>query len=175
MNLLLNGLITGIVFGIFMQKAKVLRYNKQIAALRYKDMTIFKFMLSAIITAMIGFYILNDMEMIKLSIKGTLLGANIVGGLIFGIGWGILGYCPGTAAGALGEGRFDALSGIIGFFTGGIIYAEIYPFIQNNFLKIGNYGKITLADLTGVNHWIVIVIVCGLFICAMRHFEKKGL
>ena len=175
MNMLLNGLITGIVFGIFMQKAKVIRYDKQIAALRYKDMTIFKYMLSAILTAMVGFYLLKDMGLIQLSIKGTALGANIIGGLIFGIGWGMLGYCPGTAGGALGEGRFDAITGIAGFFAGGIIYAELYPFLQKNILKIGNYGKITISDITGLNHWIVIVLVGLLFIHIMRYFEKKGL
>jgi uncharacterized membrane protein YedE/YeeE len=47
----------------------------------------------------------------KLSLKPTVLGANIIGGLIFGLGWGMLGYCRGTAVGATGEGRFDAFWG----------------------------------------------------------------
>jgi len=175
MNILLNGLITGIIFGIFLQKAKVLRYEKQIGALRYKDMTIFKYMLSAIIVSMVGFYILKDINMLKLSIKGTLIGANIVGGLIFGLGWGILGYCPGTAGGALGEGRFDALSGIAGFLAGGIIYSEIYPMLKDGFLKIGDLGKVTLADITGLNHWIIIIVLIIVFINVFRFFEKKGL
>lgn len=42
------GLITGILFGFLLQKGRVLRFDKQIGAMLLQDMTIFKFMLSAI-------------------------------------------------------------------------------------------------------------------------------
>ncbi|HPE37640.1 MAG TPA: YeeE/YedE thiosulfate transporter family protein, partial [Spirochaetales bacterium] len=111
---LIYGLVTGIVFGFLTQKARVLRYDKQLGALRLRDMTIVKFMLSNILVAMVGIYLLHDLGLVKLSVKATVLGPNIVGGLLFGLGWGLLGYCPGTSAGALGEGRLDALWGIAG-------------------------------------------------------------
>ena len=106
---LLQGIITGIIFGVLLQRAHVLRYDKQVGALRLMDMTILKFMLSAIVVASIGIYLLKDLGLIKLSVKSTSIGAQLLGGTLFGIGWGLLGYCPGTAAGALGEGRFDGL------------------------------------------------------------------
>lgn len=108
---LFYGVITGIIFGFLLQKAQVLRYDKQVGALRLLDMTILKFMLSAIVVASIGIYFFKDLGVIKLSIKSTSIGALVVGGLLFGIGWGLLGYCPGTAGGALGEGRIDGLWG----------------------------------------------------------------
>ena len=108
MNQLVYGLVTGLLFGFFLQRGQVLRYDKQIGALRLLDMTIIKFMLSAIFVGMVGIYILYDLELVKLSIKATILGATIFGGLLFGLGWGLLGYCPGTAVGAMGEGRWDA-------------------------------------------------------------------
>ena len=59
---LIYGLITGIIFGFFLQKAQVLRYDKQIGALRFLDMAIVKFMLSAILVAAIGIYFLKTWE-----------------------------------------------------------------------------------------------------------------
>ena len=66
---LMYGLVTGILFGFLLQKGRVLRYDKQIGALRLQDMTIVKFMLSAIVVGMIGTYLLVDLGMAKLSIK----------------------------------------------------------------------------------------------------------
>lgn len=114
---LFYGLITGILFGFLLQKGEVLRYDKQIGALRLQDMTIVKFMLSHIAVAMVGVYFLYDLGIVKLSIKSTILGGVVIGAIIFGIGWGLLGYCPGTSLGALGEGRIDALWGIGGMLS----------------------------------------------------------
>ncbi|ABA90092.1 YeeE/YedE family protein [Syntrophotalea carbinolica DSM 2380] len=175
MKILVTGLITGILFGFLLQKARVLRYDKQLGALRLQDMTIVKFMLSTIIVGMIGINLLHDLDMISLSIKGTVLGANIIGGLIFGIGWGLLGYCPGTSLGALGEGRWDALWGILGMLVGAGLYAEAYPGLKKSVLTWGNLGKITLADVTGINHWIIIIVLGIGSLALFRWFEKKGL
>jgi len=93
------------LFRFFLQRGKGLRYDKQIGALRFIDMTIVKFMLTAIFVATIG------------------------GGLLFGIGWGLIGYCLGTSIGAIGEGCWDGLWGVLGMLVGGALYAEAYPLI----------------------------------------------
>lgn len=175
MNLLISGLITGIAFGFLLQKGQVLRYDRQLGALRLRDMTIVKFMGSAILVGMIGIYLLHDLGLAKLSIKTTLLGGNIIGGLIFGAGWGLLGYCPGTSLGALGEGRWDAVWGIGGMLAGAAIYAEAYPVMKKTVLTWGDFGKITLPQILGVNHWLVIVCLCTGMILLFRFFEKKQL
>jgi hypothetical protein len=175
MNELLIGAITGILFGFFMQKAQVIRYDRQLAALRLQDMTIVKFMLSTILVAMVGIYLLFDLGLIKLSIKPLILGGNVLGGLIFGIGWGIVGYCPATAMGALGEGRYDSAFGLLGMILGAGLYAEAYPLMKKTVLTWGDFGKITLPAILGINHWIVIVILGALFIGLFSWFEKKGL
>jgi uncharacterized membrane protein YedE/YeeE len=144
MKMLIYGLITGILFGFLMQKARVIRYDKQLGALRLMDMTIVKFMLSTILVAMVGTYLLKDLGLVKLSIKATILGSTILGGLIFGVGWGLLGYCPTTSAGAFGEGRWDALWGIVGMLVGAALYAEAYPGLKKTVLTWGDLGKITL-------------------------------
>ncbi|OHE24288.1 MAG: YeeE/YedE family protein [Syntrophus sp. GWC2_56_31] len=175
MNELLTGAITGILFGFLMQKAQVIRYDRQLAALRLQDMTIVKFMLSTILVAMVGIYLLFDMGLIKLSVKPLILGGNVLGGLIFGIGWGIVGYCPATAMGALGEGRYDSAFGLLGMILGAGLYAEAYPLMKETVLTWGDFGKITLPVVLGINHWIVIVILVALFVGLFRWFEKKGL
>ncbi len=169
------GLVTGIIFGFLLQKARVIRYDKQIAALRLLDMTIVKFMFTSILVAMVGVYLLKDLGIVKLSLKPAVLGGNIVGGLIFGIGWGLLGYCPGTQLGALGEGRWDSIWGIIGMLVGAGIFAEMFPFLKNTVLKWGDLGKITIPQILGINHWIVIVAFVIIGILTFRWFEKKGL
>lgn len=172
---LIYGLVTGIVFGFLLQKARVIRYDKQLGALRLRDMTIVKFMLSHIIVAMIGIYVLHDMGMVKLSIKATSLGANALGGIVFGLGWGLLGYCPGTAAGALGEGRWDALWGMGGMLVGASLFAHTYPALQSTVYTWGNLGKITLPQVLGMNHWPVIIALVIIYGLLLWWIEKKGL
>ena len=169
------GLVTGIVFGVLLQRAHVIRYDRQLAALRLQDFTILKFMMSTILVAMIGTYYLYDQGLVKLSIKPTILGSLVVGGILFGIGWALLGYCPGTSAGALGEGRVDAFWGILGGFAGAAVYSEMYPFMKETLLTMGDYGKITIPQLLGVNHWYVIAAVSVLILLFFAWAEKKGL
>jgi hypothetical protein len=115
------------------------------------------------------------MGLVELSLKGTSLGAQVLGGSLFGIGWAILGYCPGTAGGALGEGRTDAAWGLLGMLCGGALHALAYPFLKANVIPIGNFGKITLPQVLGINHWIVIVVFAIVVIAFFRLFEKKSL
>jgi uncharacterized membrane protein YedE/YeeE len=175
MNDLLYGIITGIIFGFLLQKARVIRYDKQLAALRLLDMTIVKYMFTTVLVAMVGVYLLKDLGLVKLSIKPTVLGGNIIGGLIFGAGWGLLGYCPGTSLGALGEGRYDSIWGIVGMLAGAAVFAELFPLMKRTVLTWGNFGKITIPGILGINHWIVIVIVVVLAVLMFRFFEKRGL
>jgi uncharacterized membrane protein YedE/YeeE len=172
---LIYGLVTGALFGFFLQKARVIRYDKQLGALRLIDMTIVKFMLTSILVGMLGIYLLNGLGLVELNPKSTVLGGNIIGGLIFGLGWGLLGYCPGTSAGALGEGRWDAVWGILGMLAGAAIFAEIYPALKTSVLTWGDFGKITLPQILSVNPWIVIVLFLIAAVWLFRWFEKKGL
>lgn len=174
MNTLLNGLVIGAAFGFLLQRGRVIRFDRQIGALRLTDMTIVKFMFSSVLTAMVGVYLFKDLGMVKLLFKPAVLGENIIGGLIFGVGWAVVGYCPGTSLGALGEGRWDALWAIAGMLAGAALYAEAYPALKGAF-SWGELGAVTLPDVLGVNHWVVIagLVACGIVL--FRWFEKKGL
>jgi uncharacterized protein len=169
------GLITGVLFGFLLQKGRVTRYDKQLGALLLVDMTIVKFMFTTILVAMVGVYLLKDLGVAKLAVKPVILGGNIVGGLVFGAGWALFGYCPGTAVGALGEGRWDALWGLAGMLIGAAVFAEVYPALRSTVLKWGVYGKVTIPEVLGINHWIVIAVIVALGLLMFRWFEKRGL
>ncbi|MBN2713457.1 MAG: YeeE/YedE family protein [Planctomycetes bacterium] len=168
------GLGTGIIFGILLQQGRVARYEKQVGAMLFRDMTIFKFMLTAIMVGMVGLHLLAQYEVISLSIKGTVLGANIIGGILFGMGWAVMGYCPGTSLAALAEGRFHAIWAILGMLVGAAAYAETYPSLKENILTWGDYGKITLPGILEVSPWLVIAGFIVGFLGLFAIFEKKG-
>jgi len=73
-------LVTGFLFGFLLQKARVVRYDKQLGALRLQDMTIIKFMGSSILVGMVGVYLLHDLGMAELSIKDMITGPVVIGG-----------------------------------------------------------------------------------------------
>ena len=172
---LIMGLITGILFGIFLQQAEAIRFERQVGAMRLQDMTIVKFMLTTILVGSVGIYLLSDLGLLDFSPRNLSLGLQIVGGLLFGIGWAIIGYCPGTSIGALAEGRAHVIWPILGMLAGGIVFAFIYPFVQNVIRPIGEFGSVSLPELLGVNHWFVIAALAAGSIVLFRFFEKKGL
>ena len=89
---LLLGLLTGILFGFILQKAQVTKYQKIVAFFRLTDLTVLKVMFGAILAGMVGVYLLYDLGLVRLHIKPMILSANILGGLIFGVGMLLLGF-----------------------------------------------------------------------------------
>ncbi len=169
------GLLTGILFGFFLQKGEVLRFERQVGFMLLKDMTIIKFMLTAVLVGMVGIYACHGMGLISLSIKATNVAAIVVGGLLFGIGWAVAGFCPGTSVGALAEGRVHAVWAILGMLVGAAFYAEIYPAVEKTLLTWGNYGKITLPQVLGISPWPIVIVFILIGIGLLAWFEKKGL
>ena len=169
------GLVTGIGFGFLLQRGRVLRFGKQVGAMLFRDMTIFKFMLSAIIVGMFGILVLSDQGIITQSHKPMNVGAIMVGGALFGIGWAVMGFCPGTAVGAVGEGRWHAVFGIIGMLIGAAVYAQLYPFFKATVLSWADFGKISLPQALGVSPWVVAIGLTIISLIMFRLFEKKGL
>ena len=66
--------------------------------------------------------------------------------------------------------------GIFGILIGAGLYSEVYPSIQDNLLKLGDYGKLTIPTALGVDPWLVIVpfaiIVSGILL-AMDQIDKR--
>lgn len=166
------GLVFGIIFGSILTLSKVIRYEKQISAVLFKDMTIVKFMLSSIIVGAIGINILNASGLINLHLKPMMFGAILVGGFFFGFGWALTGYCPGTSVAALAEGRVHALFAIIGMIVGSSIFAHIYPNIKF-LINFGNIGKVTIYQYFNASPFVIILFLAILALGIFYLFEKN--
>lgn len=172
---LLFGLITGIIFGFLLQKGGVGRYDVIINQLLLKDFTVLKIMLAAVVTGMTGIYFLKGKGLVKLHPKPGSFGMSVAGGIIFGVGFAVLGYCPGTISTAIGQGNLDALAGgLLGIILGSGLFAQLYPKIQR-FLKLGWFGDITFPELFKVNPWVVAVPLSMIIIAVFFWLEAVGL
>jgi len=172
---LVLGLVMGICFGFLLQKGGVAKYDVIMGQLLLKDFTVVKIMLSAIVVGMVGIYLMKAIGMVELHPKPGSIGMTVVGGLIFGIGFALLGYCPGTISAAVGQGNLDALfGGLTGILIGSGIFAHFYPRLEK-FLKVGWFGEITIPEYLKVNHWVVIIPVCLLIIFLLYTIESIGL
>lgn len=124
---LLQGLIIGILFGFFLQKGGVTKYDVIVGQLRLIDFTVIKIIFTAIVVSMLGISYFYPKGMVPVKTKAGSLKNAIIGGLLFGVGFGLLGYCPGTIAGAIGNGYVDAITGgLLGIVLGTMIYAMPY-------------------------------------------------
>ena len=144
---LLLGVFFGILFGFLLQKGGVAKYHILLGVLLLEDFTVIKVMLTAIIVGCIGIFSLHAFGLVKLHIKPTRYAANIIGGLLFGVGFALIGYCPGTGAAALGQGNWDAIAGIGGLMAGSYLYAEASGALGKTVEKWGDRGKLMLPEL----------------------------
>ena len=169
---LIAGAIFGLVFGFLLQKGGVGKYNVLIGQLLLQDWTVVKVMLSAIIVGMIGIATLHHFEKVNLHLKPTRIGANVIGGLLFGAGFALVGYCPGTAAAALGQGSWDALFGMAGLVAGSWIFAELSGWTKRTVESWGDFGNVLLPDLLNVPRGVFVVCFAGALIAFLVVLEQ---
>jgi len=170
------GLLFGIVFGFLLHKGGATKYDVILGQLLLTDFTVVKIMVSAVVTGMLGIYAMKNQGWITLSIKSGSLGMNVVGGLIFGVGFAVLGYCPGTIAGAVGNGYLDALvGGLAGIIIGSGLFAALYPRLKAGILTKGDFGDLTLPRFFKVNDWVVVVPVAVVLVMMLVALEMAGL
>lgn len=159
------GLFFGLIFGFLLQQGGVAKYHILIGVLLLEDFTVLQVMLSAILVGGLGVLGLHAAGLVELHIKPTRYAANIIGGLLFGVGFGLLGYCPGTGAAALGQGNWDAIAGIVGLMAGSYLFAEISGWSSRTVEKWGDQGKLTLPQLAGISRrnfllaWVPLLVV----------------
>lgn len=155
---LIAGVIFGLAFGFLLQKGGVGKFNVLIGQLLLQDWTVAKIMLSAIVVGMVGIFALHHFAKVNLHIKPTRIGSNIIGGLLFGAGFALIGYCPGTAAAALGQGSWDALFGMAGLVAGSWIFAEFSAHLKRTVEKWGDLGKVLLPDLLHMSRGVFVAV-----------------
>ncbi len=169
------GLTFGIVFGFLLQKGGVAKYDILMGALLLDDFTVVKVMLSAILVGSIGIFTMYGLGLVKLHIKATRYAANIVGGLLFGVGFALLGYCPGTGAAAIGQGNWDAIVGVIGLLLGSLVFAEMSATLDKTLMKTGDRGKLMLHDIVGLQLTPFLVVFIAMLAACLVTLEMSAL
>ena len=158
-------LLFGIIFAVILRYAKLNKNDVIIGNAILKDLTVLKTLLTAMGVGAVILSIEIALGLAGFHIKPFLAGGIVLGGILFGIGMAILGYCPGTLAISLGEGSLDALAGILGGLLGGFTFTWLLPSIHT---VLGpSYGNISLKSLTQehpVLYFILVVILSAVFV-----------
>lgn len=170
--------IIGIGFGWFLERAGFGTARKLTAQFYFTDLTVFKVMFTAIVTAMLGIYFLSSfgiMDISQISITPTYILPQIIGGLILGVGFVVGGYCPGTSVVACATGKIDAVLYVAGVFLGTFIYGEAYPVIEG-FANSTDMGKVLMPEYFNIPYgflvFAVVIMALGGFAGA-EWVEKK--
>lgn len=170
--------VFGLFFGLSLERGGLGDPHKLTGVFYLRDFTVPKVMFTAIVVACIGLYLLSDLHLLDMErvfIIPTFFWPQLVGGALFGVGYIISGYCPGTAVVGLASGRLDALVTMFGVGAGSLLFAILFPYLEEFYLS-SDMGAATLPGLAGVNHWVVIVplvaLAGGMFF-AMEKYEKK--
>lgn len=148
---LVLGFFTGILFGFFLQKGQVAKFDVLVGQFLLKDWTVVKIMGTAVAVGTVGVNFLISQGLAELHIQEAVLGRVIPGAILFGIGMAVFGLCPGTSVAACGQGSGDAFAGVAGMFAGALIYVIAYPIWRPFFQASVSWGKVTLAELAGVH------------------------
>lgn len=175
---LLLAVVLGIFFGLFLERGGLGNPHKLVGVFYLRDFTVPKVMFTAILVAASGLYLLSDLKLLDMSrvwIVPTFFWPQLVGGALFGIGFVLSGYCPGTAVAGLASGRLDAFITMIGIGAGSLLFAIFYPFIEDFYFSSAMQG-ITLPVLLGINHWFILgfvyILAAGMFYL-MERYERK--
>ena len=151
---LFAAVLFGAVFGVLLHRGGVACHAVIVNQFRFRDFTVLKIMLTAIIVGGLGVLALNSAGLANLHIKAANLLGIVLGAGIFGVGMATLGYCPGTAIAAAAAGSVHALAGLAGAIVGGVLYAFSFPWISSKILPVGALGKVRLPDVTGIPAWL---------------------
>ena len=175
---LVLGLLTGVGFGFLLQKGRVAKYQTILAQLLLKDWTVFKIMITAILTGAIGVYFLIETGTSSLDVWPFQPAAMLIGGVLFGAGLALIGYCPGTGMAGAGEGSRDAMVGVLGMLTGAGILVVGFNALYPVALALGDWGKLTIPQLLGVSAWPIIaglaLLVAAALWFVVRHEPRTS-
>jgi len=175
---LIIALFIGISFGFFLERGGLGSSPKLAAQFYFTDLTVFKVMFTAVVTAMIGLYWLGYLGAMDLHLvykSPTYVLPYIIAGLIFGVGFVTSGLCPGTSCVSAATGRIDGLFTLLGIFFGIFVFGETFNCFQNFFYS-GSLGTIVLSDLWNINYGLLVfavIIVALLGFAGVEAIERK--
>ncbi len=170
--------VIGLFFGFFLERGGMGNPHKLTGVFYRTDFAVPKMMFSAILVAATGLCLLADLKVLDMSrvwIIPTFFWPQLLGGALFGLGYLVSGYCPGTAAVGLASGRLDALVTMAGIGIGTLLFSALYPALAG-FYKMSDMGTATLPELLQVNHWTLLAVVyvfAGIMFYVMERHERR--
>jgi uncharacterized membrane protein YedE/YeeE len=154
---ILIGLATGLVFGFALEKSRVFEPGVIVGQMQLRNFLMLKIFLAAVITGLIVLAVMNGLFGVKLSLKPLLFRADIIGGLILGVGIALAGACPGTTLAQIGAGYRDAIFVLLGGIAGALAYGYFDAPITGFFAETGE--KIGFDKLLGLPFWLTAIVL----------------
>jgi uncharacterized protein len=170
---LLSAPIIGFLFGWFLERAGLARASKLAGQFYFADLTVFKVLFSALLTAALGAFWLDALGLLDLDlvyVPETFVAPQIAGGILFGAGFLVAGLCPGTSCVAAATGRIDGIAAMIGILLGIVTFNGIFDSIAVFYASTA-LGRVTLPDMFGISHGAMIAILTAV---ALTGFAAAG-
>ncbi|ROQ92194.1 DUF6691 family protein [Desulfosoma caldarium] len=175
----LAAFIVGLLFGLVLERAGF-GSSRRIAGVFYlTDMAVIKVMFTALVTAAIGLAYASFLGLVgpeNLYVMPTVYGAQIVGGLIFGVGFALSGWCPGTSLVGAASGKLDAVVFFVGAILGSIVFNELYPSVEFLY-NWGSAGVRLIYESAGISLAAAVLVLSILAVMAFwvaETVEEKG-
>lgn len=163
----LSALLVGVAMGALLQRVGASSPALIARNLRLEDLSIIKFMATTIGVGTVVVYLAGLWLPMHLEIKPAYVLGVLAGGLVFGVGFGVGGYCPGTCVVGLSEGRRDALLALVGGAFGALAFTLAYDVLLAPVVKLLDLGKLTLAGALDLPAPLVAVLLGAFFLGAV--------
>jgi uncharacterized protein len=165
------GLLMGVVFGFALEKSRVFEPGIIVGQMQLRNFIMLKVFLTAVATGAVVLAALNGFGFVKLQPKAALYAADIVGGLILGVGITLAGACPGTTLAQIGVGYRDALFTLVGGLAGAVAFSYAQPWLNRTLLASGD-GKIIFTDLIGIPYWVGALGFAAVLVIVLAQLER---
>lgn len=173
---MITPLLIGVAFGWTLQRAELSHYERIVGVFRFRDLTVLRFLLTALVTASIGITFLQTIGLTgNVPVPPTYVAGNVVGGAVFGVGMALSGFCPGTIAAGAGEGRLDNLvPGSLGLLVGAVLYGLAYERIMPRLATVARLGEVTLPSVLHVEPWLVVLVFAEVTLLVFSLTRRVG-
>ncbi len=168
-------ILIGVAMGFFIQRVRASSPGMIAKNLRLENISVIKFMALTMAVGMVAVYGLSLVipQLLHFDVKPAYVVGVLLGGLVFGVGFALSGYCPGTCVVGIGEGRKDAIVAILGGVVGALAFTLVYTTLIEPIVGIANLGKITLADVLHLPSIVVALAVGAIFVAVVKFLPTQ--
>ncbi len=171
---LVAALALGCAFGWCLERAGLASAPKLAGQFYLTDFSVFKVMFSALLTAMLGAYWLDQLGLLDLNLvylPETYVVPQAIGGILFGAGFLVAGLCPGTSCVAAATGRGDGLAVIGGLLFGVFMFNMSYSQVESLYNSTA-LGAVTLHGWIGMSPGLAIALLVVLALAGFALAER---